>query len=221
MSAKPSERSRLREPLTRERIELAALDLIEAEGLAGFSTRKLAGLLGCEAMSIYHHFPSKAHLLDALIDRVVGRMLPPPAGLPFRERLRHSAQEYRRVGLDQPAFFSYLAIHRMNTATGLCWLNRLLDMFHEAGFDDETAARTFRVVGFYLTGAILDETNGYAKGPSAQEPVASEDLVTRFPAVAAAGRYFQADHFARNFEAGLDIMLDGAEQALHRCRTKP
>ena len=31
-----------KEPLSAERIELAALELIEAEGLAAFSTRKLA-----------------------------------------------------------------------------------------------------------------------------------------------------------------------------------
>ncbi len=48
------------------------LELIEADGLEAFSTRKLAAKLGCEAMSIYHYFPSKAHLMDALLDRLVG-----------------------------------------------------------------------------------------------------------------------------------------------------
>ena len=59
----PSRRPRPREPLTRERIVEAALAVVEAEGLAAFSTRKLGERLGCEAMSIYHHFPSKQHLL--------------------------------------------------------------------------------------------------------------------------------------------------------------
>ena len=52
--------------LTRERIEIEALALIDADGIDAFSTRKLGARLGCEAMSIYHHFPSKAHILDAL-----------------------------------------------------------------------------------------------------------------------------------------------------------
>lgn len=69
-----------REPLSAERIEHTALDLIEREGMAAFSTRKLAAELGCEAMSIYHYFPSKGHLLDALVDRVVGTEMTVPEG---------------------------------------------------------------------------------------------------------------------------------------------
>ena len=49
------------EPLSRERIVEAALALVQADGLAGLSTRKLGQSLGCEAMSIYHHFPGKLH----------------------------------------------------------------------------------------------------------------------------------------------------------------
>ena len=47
-----------KEPLSSERLELAALELIEEEGMAAFSTRRLAARLGYEAMSIYHYFPS-------------------------------------------------------------------------------------------------------------------------------------------------------------------
>ena len=51
-------------------------------GARGFSTRKLAAEFGCEAMSIYHHFPSMAHLFEALVDRVVGALEIPPAICP-------------------------------------------------------------------------------------------------------------------------------------------
>ena len=60
--------------LSRERIEIEALALIDAHGIEAFSTRKLGQRLGCEAMSIYHHFASKAHVFDALVDRVLGGM---------------------------------------------------------------------------------------------------------------------------------------------------
>src|SRR5690242_9894008 len=55
-------------PLSRERIAAAAMALVDREGLDALSTRRLGEELGCEAMSIYHHFPNKAHLMDALID---------------------------------------------------------------------------------------------------------------------------------------------------------
>ena len=81
-------KKRVRGRLSREMIEDAAFEVIEREGLAGFSMRKLAAALGCEAMSIYHHFPSVAHLHEALVDRLVGSLEMPDASLPWRQRMR-------------------------------------------------------------------------------------------------------------------------------------
>jgi AcrR family transcriptional regulator len=39
-------------------------------------------------MSIYHYFPSKAHLMDALADRFVSLIPIRPADLPWQQRLR-------------------------------------------------------------------------------------------------------------------------------------
>src|SRR5882757_10207282 len=88
-----------KQPLSRERIELAALELIEAEGLAAFSTRKLAAKLGYEAMSIYHYFPGKGHLMDALVNRVVLDELTvlTPGG--WRAQLEKAAWEWRAMAL--------------------------------------------------------------------------------------------------------------------------
>lgn len=55
-----------REPLSRERIITAALELIEEEGLEGLSMRHLGRRLGVEAMALYHYFPNKAALLEAM-----------------------------------------------------------------------------------------------------------------------------------------------------------
>src|SRR5215216_2032422 len=111
-----------REPLSRERIEMAALELIEREGENTFSMRKLAAELGCEAMSIYHYFPSLAHLTDALLDRVVAATHLPQRELPWLERLRQVACGYREAALRNPRFFQHVVVHRMNTATGLAYL---------------------------------------------------------------------------------------------------
>src|SRR5262245_30353946 len=106
--------SRLRAPLTQELIVAAAVDVIEEIGLEAFSTRKLAERLGCEAMSIYHHFPSKAHLMDALVDRFVQSIPIPPKDLPWQQRLRDLTVSWRAVTMKQPEFFRYLVVHRLN-----------------------------------------------------------------------------------------------------------
>ncbi|NLT35140.1 MAG: TetR/AcrR family transcriptional regulator [Gaiellales bacterium] len=55
-----------RVPLSRERIITAAVELLDERGLAGFTMRALGEHLGVEAMAIYHYFPNKQTLLEAL-----------------------------------------------------------------------------------------------------------------------------------------------------------
>ena len=205
-------------PLSRERIELAALELMEEEGQAGFSTRKLAARLGYEAMSIYHYFPSKGHLMDALVDRVIGEemsVLDPKAG-PWRRQLEMSAWEWRRMALRHPVFFGYLALHRLNTPTGLRWLNGVLGVMRRAGLPHEAAVRLFRVVGYYLNGCMMDETAGYTRGPSTVAPVADDIMRRDYPEVVEAGRWFAQSEREKTYELGLKLVLDGIEREISR-----
>ncbi len=204
--------------LSKDGIEREALVEIEAHGLQDFSLRKLAARMGCEPMSLYHHFPSKAHLMDALVDRVMGALPAPRKNLGWRARITTLVYEYREMAHRHPAFLHYLALHRLNTPTGLRWLNRTLEAFGSAGLGQEETARLFRIFGYYIVGAALDETSGYAKGPSAREPVPDAIVMRDYPAVVAAGPYFASSQFDRTFEEGLGILLDG--MAARRKRSK-
>lgn len=54
---------------TRDLIITHALEIIEAHGLAGFSTRAVCGLAGVTAPTLYHHFGSADGLLSAAVSR--------------------------------------------------------------------------------------------------------------------------------------------------------
>ena len=58
------------EPLSRDRIVSAALALVDQEGLASLSMRRLAAALGVDPMAIYYYLPNKAALLDAIVEAV-------------------------------------------------------------------------------------------------------------------------------------------------------
>src|SRR4029078_1787624 len=88
-------------------------------------------------------------------------------------------------------------------------LERILRIFEDAGFDTESMARLFRAVGYYLPGAPLDETAGYAKGPSATDPVPDDVAARDFPLITAANSYFRPEEREATFVRGLDIMLAG------------
>lgn len=200
--------------LSRDMIEAAAFAVIEREGLAGFSMRKLAQALGCEAMSIYHHYPSQAHLFEALVERLVRDLEIPSKDLPWRQRASLVMGDFRSAARAHPAFAPFLVTYRMNSPGCLKWLDGVLGLFEDGGFGKERSARLFRAAGYYLMGAILDETAGYSRGPSAVTTVDDTQLQRDFPNVAAAGRFFAPVEFDKTFEIGLSALLDEMEREM-------
>ncbi|MGH6854474.1 MAG: TetR/AcrR family transcriptional regulator [Aestuariivirga sp.] len=196
-----------RKSLSAEKIAEAALKYIDGKGLSAFNFRTLAHILGCEAMSIYHYYPSKAHLFDAMIDRCIREMQLAPETDPWLDRMRQMCREFRAMALRHPGFFPFFAVHRLNTPTALAVLNRILKVFEATGLDAETRARHFRVIGYFITGAALDETSGYAKGPSAAEPVPGDVAAREFPSIMAAGPYFNKAYHQKIFDEGLETLL--------------
>jgi AcrR family transcriptional regulator len=189
-----------------------ALALVEAEGFAAFSTRRLGEVLGCEAMSIYHYFPGKQHLLDAMVDEVIARMEWPHDGVEPVARLRAIAHAYRSLAHRHARFFPYAAVHRLNTPTGVRFIERVLAAFGAVAPDRERAARGFRAIGYYLVGAVIDETAGYAAGPSAAQPVDDAYIVEHCPNLRAAAPYFASGQWDRTFEMGLDALVDALKK---------
>jgi len=213
-----SERKRAR-PLTPDGIVAAALALVQQDGLAGLSTRRLGQCLDCEAMSIYHHFPSKQHLLDAMVDHTLASVEEPPADLTPMERLLHSVHSYRRMAHRFPALYPLVAVHRLNTPTGVRFIESILALIQAVVPDPELSARYFRAIGYYLTGAGLDETSGYAKGPSAAEPASDDFVVRKCPRLVGVAQYFQPAQWDATFAIGVDALMSAMERDAARAGT--
>jgi AcrR family transcriptional regulator len=60
---------------TPARIARVALRVLEDEGPAAVSMRRIAKEVGITPMAIYHHFPSREALLDTVTDREFGELL--------------------------------------------------------------------------------------------------------------------------------------------------
>jgi AcrR family transcriptional regulator len=198
-----------RVPLSRKRILDAAFALVEERGLPGLTTRRLGDALGCEAMSIYHHFPNKQHLQDAMVEQVIAGIREPPAELDPIDRLRFLGREYRAMAYRHPRLFHLVALHRLNMPAGVAFIERMLRHFHSAVPDDRLCAQAFRIFGYYVIGAALDETSGYAAGPSAAEPVTEQYIVRECPQLVRAAPFFKQPYFDSTFDLGFEIMLKG------------
>ncbi|MEV7071602.1 TetR/AcrR family transcriptional regulator [Streptomyces sp. NPDC093990] len=90
--------------LDRDRITEATVRLLDAEGLAKFSMRRLAAELNVTAMSVYWYVDTKDDLLELALDAVFGELeLPDPdADEDWRDQLRTVAGEYRGLLVRHP-----------------------------------------------------------------------------------------------------------------------
>ncbi|WP_328475187.1 TetR/AcrR family transcriptional regulator C-terminal domain-containing protein [Actinoplanes sp. NBC_00393] len=92
--------------LDRNRIVAEAVALLDAEGLDGVTTRKLAARLGVQSPTLYWHLPNKAALVtaiaDAILDQEFGEMSPPTPDQPWQDWLRDLAERLRRALLAHP-----------------------------------------------------------------------------------------------------------------------
>jgi hypothetical protein len=105
------------------------------------------------------------------------------------------------------AFYPLLAVHRLNTETGVRMIESVLGLISDVVPDAELTARHFRAVGYYITGAALDETSGYARGPSAAEPVSDAYVAEHCPLLAACAPFFKPGHWSATYELGLEALL--------------
>jgi AcrR family transcriptional regulator len=76
---------------------LDAAEALAAEGFDAITMRAVAARLGAVPMALYNHFATKDELVDALLDRVVGRFEPEPETDDWHEDLRRFARAHRRV----------------------------------------------------------------------------------------------------------------------------
>lgn len=140
--------------MTVDRIHGAALVLVDREGLDGLSMRRLASELGVEAMSLYHHVPDKAGVLDGVVATVLDEMELPTAGA-WHERALVVLSELRRVVLAHPNVHLVVVERALVSPSVLEPVRVLLGALHEApGATDGAVVRAFWMLMSLVSGSL-------------------------------------------------------------------
>src|ERR1700755_249794 len=91
------------QPLSREAILAAAVEIADTEGLEAVSIRRLATKLSARPMSLYSHIERKGDLIDLMVDEVMGgAVLPEPLPEDWRAALREMPQRPRESTREHP-----------------------------------------------------------------------------------------------------------------------
>jgi AcrR family transcriptional regulator len=173
-------------------------------------------------MAIYHHFGSKAELLDGVLELLLEELEVPPegAGTPL-ERLRRLFEATRLVAIRHPHAFMLLPTRRFNTARAFQYYEQLLGLFRDAGFDVHESARFWRLLAGYVTGAGLAEIGSRAQQPHAT-PVKLESFSEpeRFPLVTAIVPELRVGNLDSIFAFGLDVIFEAMAARLRQRRKR-
>lgn len=193
--------------LSPEMIRVAALALIDREGLDGLSMRKLGAALGCEGMALYYYYASKDELLDAVVDELMSRVVL-REDVSWVDALRSVASAYRQIAHEHPNAFPLLATRRFATDGTYAFLEQLFALARSQGVDDQTVARFYRVVSSYCNGFALHELA--APAPKA--------LRKKYATVADVSAWLDPEHLDDIFEFGLELQLDALRKATQGAR---
>lgn len=202
--------------LSPDAVVTSAVELADARGIEALTMRGLARQLGVEAMSLYHHFASKDALLDAMVDRVYGEIVLPSATGDWREELRRRSVSVREVLHRHPWALPLMESRRAPGAANLAYHDANIACLRAAGFTPAQVAHAYAVLDAFVYGFALQEaTLPFDSGEEAAAMIREGGFgpaLTAYPSMV----WFAEEvilapgySFAREFEAGLDLVLDG------------
>jgi AcrR family transcriptional regulator len=194
-----------KQPLTREAVLDAAVELLDREGMAGLSMRKLGAKLGVEAMSLYNHIPSKEALLDGIHERILLSIEPATHARTWQSFARHQAHALDRVLTAHPHAIPLFATRPAATPAAIERLDRYLEVLMTAGFKPIDALSIVQLVAQLVV--------GHAMWTTGMEMVYVADAPSP-PHVQQVERVLEKWNPDRELELGIDALLRGFEKLL-------
>jgi len=190
--------------LSKERIRDEALAIVDEHGLAAVTMRALAERLGVQASSLYSHYPTKDHVLDAIANRLVAEVDTSGFRHGWREGLFTWARSYHAALAAHPNAVPLIAAGAGNREQFLAMANEVHGGLVGAGWPPRRATEISGAVKYLVIGAA---TTPFASGFADDIQV----YLDRYPHLHQAHR-LRADA-ARidrdSFNLGLESLIDG------------
>jgi AcrR family transcriptional regulator len=207
-----------RRPLTREAIVDAALALLDREGLAGLSMRRLAQELGTGAASLYWHVRDKEELLSLLLDRIVGEAeVPEPDADNWREQVKEMARETRRL-LQRHRDAAQISMGRIPAGPhSMPVLERYLAVLVAAGLPARAIAYAADMFALYVGGFAFEESLRVPPlGDESASPAQLADYYRSlppdaFPTLVGLADDLTASDNDERFEFAIELLVRGLE----------
>ncbi len=202
-----------RQPLTRERIIQAAVELADEHGLEALSMRKLGAALGVEAMSLYNHVGGKEDILDSMVEDLFQSIGPIDTTAGWQASARVAAMAAKRALAAHPWSITLLSTRETLSEGSFAVTDAMVGMLLADGYSTEVAHHAWHAVASHVMGYAFQEINSVFGNPGDPEQGHVEGLIAqyaeRFPSLAAIGPHLMCCRYDEEFEFGLDLILTG------------
>jgi len=214
-----------RETLSRGQIVKTAMTILDEEGVAGLSMRKLGTRLAAGATSLYWYVDTKDDLVDLLIDEVWGEIdVPEPELAGWRNGTLLFAHSLRSAVLRHPWLPEVMYTRPSIGPKAMQLGSRGLVLFGAAGFSERDIDLAMSSVMSYVLGTVSAEvaTREMVRKSGQTEQTWVSEMMEQAQAVA--DGYPEMEKSVRrrtsmeldsglteNFVYGLDALLDGLE----------
>jgi TetR/AcrR family transcriptional regulator, tetracycline repressor protein len=203
--------------LERSAIIAATIDVLNERGLDDLSLHAIAGHLGVRQPALYHHFPSKAALLDAAAAAVLDRWHTerlPAEGESWQTFLTRNARSMRRALLQVRDGARLIAATGPRSPEPAAALARI-DFLERQGFTATGAVLASIAVSRYVIGCVLEHQTAPAQGIAAPSQTDGSPDLERLQRIAAEvtrlGPDGEFDTGLRALVAGLSALAAGDE----------
>lgn len=210
------------------RVLSTAIGVADEGGIESLTMRRLAELLGVEAMSLYHHVANKEDVLDGVVDVIVGEINEvvagigvPAAGDAWKQAVRQRILAAREVLLRHPWAPAVFQTRTNTSQAVLRYYDGLLGLMREGGFSYDQTHHAMHVLGSRALG-FAQELFDPGDGPVDAEAMAALDAMSEaLPNLVGMLREVAHDDPDSTlgwcddqfeFEFALDLILDGLDR---------
>ncbi|RKR85842.1 TetR family transcriptional regulator [Micromonospora pisi] len=198
--------------LSRQRIIETAANLIDAEGLGAFSTRRLAAELGVRGPSLYNHFATKDEILDAVADSITAQVDVSSFGHgDWRDALRQWGLSYRSALAAHPNIVPHLAQGPGRRPAALAMADAVYGGLVDAGWPPARATHIGALMRYFVTGSALGSfARGFVEDPGF--------YAAQYPHLSQAHRLAEHQQSVDEgaFALGLDALIEGLSHTYER-----
>ncbi len=228
MATQTKPRAEPRIPLSTERVLRAAVNVADEGGIGSLTMRRLAEVLGAEAMSLYYHVADKEEVLDGIVDvvareinEVVDQIDVPSKGADWKKAVRQRILSAREVLLRHPWAPGVFETRTNTSPAVLQYFDALLGLMRDGGFTYDLAHHALHALGSRALGFTQELFDPGDEAGDEQAPGMLESMADQLPNLV--GMMMEVAHDdpdstlgwcddQTEFEFGLDLILDGLDR---------